>query len=160
VGGAAKHNYTTQSIKPQEYKEGSKGLVMSLGFAIFDTCDESKMNLMNRSTMIKWCLHLPFSQSLTAQKSSTSIFWSPASSSTIGPQFLVFSANGPRFIYSQQPSRTNRQQTQLRTTDHSQERLEKSTLNDMACCYGRESVKMTENGATVKEDMTIEVFAA
>jgi hypothetical protein len=55
---------------------------------------------MNRGNMIKWCLHLPFSQSLAAQKSSASIFWSPASASSMGPQLLVFSAYGQHFLYS------------------------------------------------------------
>jgi hypothetical protein len=55
---------------------------------------------MNRSNMIKGSLHLPFSKSLAAQKSLTSIFWSLASASPVGPQLLVFSANEPRFLYS------------------------------------------------------------
>ena len=130
---------------------------MSLGFAILDTCNESKVNLMNRSNMIKWCLHLPFSQSLAAQKSSSSIFWSPASASTVGPQLLVFSANRPCFLYSQQPSSTNRQQTQLRTIDHSQETLEVSVLNDTARCYDHESARTTENRVIDTEDTSIEV---
>ena len=37
--------------------------------------------------------------------------------------------------------------------------LEESALNDMACCYGHESARTSENGAIVKEDMSIEVFA-
>ena len=112
---------------------------------------------MNRYKMTKLCLRLPCSQSLAAQKSSTSIFWSLASIALVGPQLLVFSASGSRFLYSQQPSRTNRQQTQLRTTDQTKKTLEKSALNGMARCYGHESVRTTGNGAIVKEDTSIEV---
>ena len=54
---------------------------------------------MNRSNMIKWCLHLPFSKSLAAQESSASIFWSPTCALTASPQLLVFNANEPRFLY-------------------------------------------------------------
>jgi hypothetical protein len=37
------------------------------------------------------------------------------------------------------------------------ETLEKSALNGMACCYDHESTRTIENGATVKEDTSIEV---
>jgi hypothetical protein len=40
---------------------------------------------MSRCNMIKWCLHLPFSQSLAAQQSLTSIFWSLASAALVDP---------------------------------------------------------------------------
>ena len=100
--------------------------------------------------MIKWCLHLPFSQSLAAHKSSASIFWFLASALTVGPQLLVFSANGSCFLYSKQPNRTNIQQTQLRTTEHSQEMFEEITLNDMACCYGHEAQERLRTELSLK----------
>jgi hypothetical protein len=53
-------------------------------------------------------LYLPFFIELAAQKSSAAIFRSPTFASTVGSQLLVFSANEPRFLYSQQPSNTNR----------------------------------------------------
>ena len=84
--------------------------------------------------MIKWCLHLPFFQSLAAQKSSTYIFWSPAFASTVGPQLLVFSAIKLRFLYSKQPSNTNRQtnkQTWLRTIHHSKGEAWKGRTGDV-----------------------------
>jgi hypothetical protein len=101
---------------------------------------------------------LTFSQSLAAQKSLASIFWSPASTSTIGPQLLVFSANEPRFLYSQQLSNTNRQTTDMTKNKHqTKEMLEQSTLNSMARCYGRGSIRTTENLAIIKEDTSNEI---
>jgi hypothetical protein len=51
------------------------------------------------NNMIKGSLHLPYSQSLAAQKSSASAFWSLASASPVSPQLLVFSTNEPCFLY-------------------------------------------------------------
>ena len=88
---------------------------------------------MTRYKMIKRCLHLPFSQNLAAQKSLAFNFWSLAFVSTVSLDLLVLNIKGPLF-FSQQPIRTNRQQTQLRTIENSQETFEESTLNGMACC--------------------------
>jgi hypothetical protein len=69
---------------------------------------------------------LPFSESLAAQKSSTSIFWSSAFASLVSPQLLVFSANEPFFFYSQQPSRTNKQADTTKSKHQTKEKLEKA----------------------------------
>lgn len=76
--------------------------------------------------MIKQCLHLPFSQSSTAQKSSASIFWSPAFAAFVGPQLLIFSANKPFFLYSQQPSRTNNTNITKNTTSPKRKSLKRA----------------------------------
>ena len=44
MGGATKHNYTTQLTNPGNSRKVIRRLAMSLGFAILDTCNESKMN--------------------------------------------------------------------------------------------------------------------
>jgi hypothetical protein len=65
---------------------------------------------MSRYNMIKQCLHLPFSQSLAAEKSSASNFWSLAFAAFVGPQLLVFSAtNHTSSTLSNQATQTDKQ---------------------------------------------------
>ena len=82
---------------------------------------------MSRFRLIKWCLHLPYSQSIAAQNLQLLSSSLQLLLHTCWSSVLVFSADESLFFYSQQPSNTNRQMIeQLRTGINQKGRLKRT----------------------------------
>jgi len=138
--------------KTQEYKEYSRRLVRSLGFAVL-THMQWKVNVfkVHRYKMIKRCLHLPLFPVYNCSEFFS--FFLLISNFSFDCRSLATSLHCWRTMLllleaNKQHKQTNKQ-SRLRTNDKHKRNFRRSALNDTTYCYDRDNARTIENGAIV-----------